>query len=116
MSEPLAYARGALRVFRGEETQLVNDTRRSFMEAVRNLIAGRRGGRTVRVHRGEMEWLGKDLGLAPEVACRPILALHGTVGGVATGSIAESMVSYEESGQLPPPRNWLAITNVYLIR
>ena len=103
---------------------MVNDTRRSFMEAVRNLIAGRTGGRTARVHRGEIERLGKDLGMAPEEACRQFLALRGTVWGVATGSIAESMVKgqnysdpcSEESEPLPPPRNWLAITDVYLIR
>ena len=102
---------------------MVNDTRRSFMEALRNLIASRTGGRTACVHRGEIERLGKDLGMAPEEACRQFLALRGTVWGVATGSIAESMVKgqnsdpcSEESEPLPPPRNWLAITDVSLIR
>ena len=93
-----------------------DDIRRSFMEAVRNLLAGKTDGRTARVHRGEIERLGKDLGMAPEEACRQFIALRGTVWGVATGSIAESMVSSEESEPLPPPRNWLTITDVYLIR
>ena len=86
------------------------------MEAVRNLIAGKTGGRTAQIHKGEIERVGKDLGMVPEEACRQFFALRGTVWGVATGSMVESTVRSEESDALAPPRNWLAIADVYLIR
>jgi hypothetical protein len=56
------------------------------------------------------------LGMVPEEACRQFFALRGTVWGVATGSMVESTVRSEESDALAPPRNWLAIADVYLIR
>jgi hypothetical protein len=86
------------------------------MEALRNLIVGKTGGRTAQIHRAEVERVGKDLGMVPEEACRQFFALRGTVWGVATGSMVESTVRSEESDALAPPRNWLAIADVYLIR
>lgn len=92
-----------------------DDTARKFEERLRSLISEETDGgeETMLIDRGRIEEIGEGLGIRPRQACTQFFALRGFVWDVA--NMDHSLIGSEESRGLPPPRNWLAINDVYLV-
>lgn len=90
---------------------------RRFEEGLRNLLSERTdgGATTTHINRREVERIGESSGMSSLEACRQFFAFRGSMWEVNTGSLAMSTINSEESGALPPPRNWLGINDIYLI-
>jgi hypothetical protein len=91
-----------------------DDKARKFEERLRNLIYERTDGgeTTTHVSRIQVEKIGEELDISPRQACAQFFALKTFVWDVQDAGY--SMIHSNESGGLPPPRNWLGINDVYL--
>jgi hypothetical protein len=100
---------------KGEDIRVADEARQRFEEQIRSLISERRDGgeSTTHIDRIRVEEIGKELGMAPRDACVEFFALRGSGWDVV--DLEGSTIYSSESSALPPPRNWLAINDIYLI-
>lgn len=93
----------------------MDDEARKFEERLRSLISERTDGGedTMLINRGEVEEIGEALNIRPRQSCSQFFALRGFVWDVA--DMEYSLIDSNESRGLPPPRNWAAINDVYLV-
>lgn len=91
----------------------MTDTQEQFEQRIRSLISAKTcgGETTTDVHRLEVEQIGEELGISPRQACQQFFTLKGLVWDVE--DMEFSLISADESGGLPPPRNWLGINDIY---
>jgi hypothetical protein len=61
----------------------------------------------------EVEQIGEELGMSSAEANTQFFTLRGSVWDVQ--NMDNSLIPSDESGALPPPRNWLGINDVYLV-
>lgn len=92
----------------------MTDTQEQFKQRIRSLISAKTGGgeTTTDVQRVEVEQIGEELGISPRQACEQFFALQRFVWDVADMDF--SLILSDESGELPPSRNWLGINDVYI--
>ena len=86
-----------------------------FQEEIRALIQENTHQGKAEIHRREVEEIGSSLGMTENVACRKFLGLRGRLWDVSTGSMSSSTLRSDED-PLDPSRNWMAFTDVILLR
>jgi hypothetical protein len=94
---------------------MAEDPNRQFEERLRTLVSEKTGGGETRtlINKIEVEQIGDELGMTPAQASTQFFALKGSVWDVE--SMDFSKISSEEVRALPPPRNWSAINDIYLV-
>lgn len=92
-----------------------DDPGRKFEAQLRSFISEKTDGGedTMLINRSDVEEIGEGVDIRPRQACTQFFALRGFVWDVA--DMGHSMIDSSESRALPPPRNWLAINDVYLV-
>jgi hypothetical protein len=95
---------------------MADDTQERFEQRLRSFISEKTNGgeTTTLINKGEIEKIGDELGLTPAQVSAQFFTLRGTVWDVE--SMAYSRIDSDETGALPPPRNWLGINDVYLVK
>ncbi len=63
--------------------------------------------------RAEVEVIGASLGLSEEEACLEFLGLRGSLWDLRSGDLFASTIP--SARREPPPRDWFALTDVYLL-
>jgi len=94
---------------------MAEDTNRQFEDRLRSFVSERTedGDTTMLINKGEVEEIGDELGMTSVQASTQFFALRGSVWDVE--SMDFSSIDSDESGKFPPPRNWSAINDVYLV-
>ena len=92
-----------------------DDKTRKFEAQLRSLISERTHGgeTTTHISRRQVEAIGEGLDMSLRQASAQFFVLKGFVWNVADAG--SSMIFSDNSGGLPPPRNWLGINDVYLV-
>jgi hypothetical protein len=84
-----------------------------FREEIWKLLAKKTRQGPTEILRAEVEVIGASLGLTEEEACSEFLGLRGLLWDVHTDNLFASAIP-SAKGEAPP-RNWFAITKVYLL-
>jgi hypothetical protein len=99
-----------------EEAGMTDNSQQAFEDKLRNLISDETNGgaTTGYIHRQQVEEVGEASGLSAVEACTRFFAYRGSIWDLATSRLEDSMMGVEEL-DLPPPRNWALINDIYLI-
>lgn len=94
---------------------MADNAQESFEQRLGSLLSKKtEGGETTTlINKHEVEEIGGELGMSSAQASTQFFALQGFVWDVA--DMNYSLIDSSESRGLPPPRNWLAINDIYLV-